>query len=58
MYDMLVIPFYKQKEDNMFIFDKVNSFHTNLKFTIDRFDDNNKHFLDIAIDKNKTDLYY
>ena len=42
----------------MFIFDKVNSFHTNLKFTIDRFDDNNKHFLDIAIDKNKTELYY
>ena len=42
----------------MFIFDKVNSFHTNLKFTIDRFDDNNNHFLDIAIDKNKTDLYY
>ena len=58
MYDMLVIPFYQQKEDNMFIFDKVNSFHTNLKFKIDRFDDNNKHFLDIAIDKNKTDLYY
>ena len=42
----------------MFIFDKVNSFHANLKFTIDHFDDNNKHFLDIAIDKNKTDLYY
>ena len=25
---------------------------------LDRFDDNNIHFLDIAINKNKTDLYY
>ena len=40
----------------MFILDKFNLFHKNL--TIDRFDDNNIHFLDIAIDKNKTDLYY
>ena len=44
--------------DIMFIFDKFSSFHENLKFTIDRFDDNNTHFLDITIDKNKTDLYY
>ena len=40
----------------MFILDKFNLFHKNL--TIDRFDDNNIHFLLIAIDKNKTDLYY
>ena len=47
------------KEENiMFIFDKFNSFHKNLKFTIGRFDDNNTHFLDIAIDKSKTDFYY
>ena len=45
-------------EDIMFASDKFNSFHEYLKFTIDRFDDNNIHFLDIAIDKNKTDLYY
>ena len=36
----------------MFILDKFNLFHKL------RFDDNNIHFLDIAIDKNKTDLYY
>ena len=39
-----------KEEDIMFIFDIFNSFHENLKFTIDRFDDNNINFLDIAID--------
>ena len=42
----------------MFIFDKFNSFHKNLKFTKHSFVDNNIHFLDIAIDKNKAELYY
>ena len=42
----------------MFIFDKFSSFYKNLKFKIDLFDDNNINFLDIVIDKNKTDLYY
>ena len=46
-----------QEEKIMFIFDKFNSFQRNLRFTIDRFDDNNIHFIDIAIDKNKTNLY-
>ena len=47
------------KEDDIkFIFDKFSLFHKNLKFTIDHLDDNNIHFLDIVIDKNKTDLYY
>ena len=45
------------KVNIMFIFDKFNSFHKNLKFTMDRFDDNNIHFSDIIINKNKTDLY-
>ena len=45
-------------EDIMYIFDKFNSFHKNLKFTIDSFDDNNIDFLDTVMDKNKTDLYY
>ena len=36
-----------------FMFDKFNSFHENIKFLKDRFDDNNIHFLDITIDKNK-----
>ena len=53
--DTLLLP---QEEDIMFIFDKFNSFNKNLKFAIDRFDDNNIHFLYIAIDKNKTDVYY
>ena len=33
-----------KEEDIMFIFDKFDLFHKNLKFTIDRFDDNNIHF--------------
>ena len=53
--DTLLLP---KEEDIMFIFDKFNSFNKNLKFAIDRFDDNNIHFLYIAIDKNKTDVYY
>ena len=53
--DTLLLP---QEENIMFIFDKFNSFNKNLKFAIDRFDDNNIHFLYIAIDKNKTDVYY
>ena len=40
-------------EDIMYIFDKFNSFHKNLKFTTDRFDDNNIDFLDTVIDKNR-----
>ena len=47
-----------KEESIIFIFDNFNSFHKNLKFTIDRIDDNNIHFLGIIINKNKTDLYY
>ena len=43
------------KEDIMFFLDKFNSFHKNLKFAIHHFDDNNEHFLEIAIYKNKTE---
>ena len=47
------------KEDDInYIFGKFNSFHKNLKFTVDRFEENNVHFLDIAIDKIDTDLYH
>ena len=47
------------KEDDInYIFGKFNSFHKNLKFKMDRFDDNSVHFLDIAIDKTDIDLYY
>ena len=40
------------KKDIMLIFIKFNSFHKNLKFTIDRFDNNNRQFLNIAIKKD------
>ena len=46
-----------KEEDTMFIFDKVNSFHKNLKFAIDRLD-NNIHFLDIAINKAAVTYYF
>ena len=35
----------------------LNSFHKNLKFTVDTFPDDIVHFLDIKIDGNKTDVY-
>ena len=41
-----------KEEDITFIFDNFNSFNKNVKFAIDRFDDNNIHILYIAIDKN------
>ena len=34
-----------KEEDIKFIFDKFHSFHKNLKFAIDHFDDNNIYFL-------------
>ena len=47
------------KEENIdYIFNKFNAFHKNIQFTIDYFPDNHVHFLDITINKNKTDLYY
>ena len=39
-----------KEEDIMFAFGKFSSFHENLKFTVDRFNDNNIHFLDNAIE--------
>ena len=37
----------------------LNGFDPNLKFTVDKFDsESDVHFLDILIDKNKTDVYY
>ena len=45
--------------DINYIFGKFNSIRKYLKFAIYRFDDNNNvHFLDIAINKFDTDLYY
>ena len=36
---------------------RLNSFHKNLSFTVDTFDDDNVHFLDITNDKTTTDIY-
>ena len=41
----------------MFIFNnKFNLINKNLKFMTDHFEDNNTHFWDITIDKNKKDF--
>ena len=47
-----------EEDDMNYIFGKFNSFHKNVKFTMDCFDDYNIYFLDIAIDKIDADLYY
>ena len=47
------------KEDDIDnIEQQFNAFDDNLKFTIDKFTDNNVHFLDIKTDPNETDLFY
>ena len=46
------------KDDIDNIVQQFNAFDDNLKFTIDKFTDNNVHFLDIKIDRNETDLFY
>ena len=47
------------KEDDIgHIVQQFNAFDDKLKFTIDKFTDSNVHFLDIRIDRNKTDVYY
>ena len=46
------------KEDGIDdIVQQFNAFDDNLKFTIDKFIDNNIHFLDFKIDHNETDLF-
>ena len=47
-----------KEEDINYVFNKFNSFHPSLQFTIDHFDNGKVQFLDISIDKNKTDLYF
>lgn len=37
---------------------KLNSFHKSLNFTVDTFEDDVVHFLDIKIINNQTDVYY
>ena len=40
-----------KEEDINYIFNKFNSFHPSLQFTIDRFDNDKVHFLDIQLIK-------
>ena len=40
------------------IVQQFNAFDDNLKFAINRFTDNNVHFLDIKINRDETDLFY
>ena len=50
--------FLAKEDDRDNIVQRFNAFDENLKFTIDTFTDSNVHFLDIKIDRNKTDLFY
>ena len=40
------------------IFKELNSYNKNVKFIVDRFMNDNVHFLDIKIHQNNTDIYY
>ena len=40
------------------VLEKLNSFHPNINFTVDSFEDEVVHFLDIRLTDNKTDVYY
>ena len=39
------------------VLEKLNSFHKNLHFTVDTFENGPVHFLDLLLDKNSIDLY-
>ena len=40
------------------VVEHLNSYHKNLKFTVDNFENDVVHFLDILITNNQTDVYY
>ena len=44
-------------KDINYICKGLNSFDKNIKFTVDTFPNGNMHFLDIKVDKNRTDIY-
>ena len=46
-----------KNEDVQHVLNSLNNFDENLNFTVDEFH-SNVHFLDILIDKNKTDVFY
>ena len=45
-----------KRKDLQHVQDQLNSFHPNLKFTVDDFPNNNVHFLDLLIKRNSTDI--
>lgn len=47
-----------KEDDKKCIFDKFNSFRKKMKLTMDLFEENNLHFLNITISKTGNDLYY
>ena len=47
-----------EKSDVPLILQGLNSFHDNLNFTVDTFEDKKVNFLDLLIDKNITDIFY
>ena len=47
-----------KRRDIEYVLSRLNSFHPNLRFTVDRFEDNNVHFLDLRINNNSTNIYY
>ena len=55
MDDTLVL---MKKSDVHIVLQAFNSFHKNLNFTVDTFEDKKVHFLDLLIDRNTTDIFY
>ena len=47
-----------KESDINIVLKKLNSFHPSLKFTVDKFDDDIVHYLDIKIVGNETDRYF
>ena len=46
------------ESDINIVLKKLNSFHPSLKFTVDKFDDDIVHYLDIKIVDNETHIYF
>ena len=47
-----------KESDINIVLKKLNSFHPSLKFTVDKFDDDIVHYLDIKIVDNETHIYF
>ena len=47
-----------KRKDLQHVLNQLNSFHPNLKFTVDDFSNEKVHFLDLLIDKTSTDIYH